>query len=366
MNDLRDIVKALSIPEILGYGNGKITRSADFEAKRDGLITLIENYMYGKMPKKPKHLKIELISEDRGFAAGRAPLSKYVAHAECEDGEVSFPFYAAIPKSSEKKPPVIIHLNFTDNIPDKFQPTEELTDKGFAVFTLCYEDVTKNNGDFRSGNARVLLRSRRAGNATGKIAMWAWALMRIVDYVYSTDSLDTNNIAVAGLGVLGKAALLASAYDERIKYTCANGAGVAGDAIIRGGSGECFRDLLYEAPFWFCPKFADFVSNAYNLPFDQHFLLSLIAPRRIIILTAENDVWSDPKAQLLSLRLAAEVYELYGLSALPSAEDHKGGVTELRAHCLFRSRENLSYFTRDDWQVLTDFMAETSTKRKVF
>jgi len=41
-----------------------------------------------------------------------------------------------------------IHINFTDLIPDQYQPTEEVIDCGYATSTFCYQDVTVDNGDF--------------------------------------------------------------------------------------------------------------------------------------------------------------------------------------------------------------------------
>jgi hypothetical protein len=53
-----------------------------------------------------------------------------------------------------KKPQaVFVYLNFRPEIPDRYLPVEEIIDNGFAVFVVCYNDVTTDNGDFSNGLA---------------------------------------------------------------------------------------------------------------------------------------------------------------------------------------------------------------------
>ena len=49
---------------------------------------------------------------------------------------------------------------------------------------------------------------KRSPSDAGKIAMWAWAAMRVMDYVMTLPEIDRDNIAVIGHSRLGKTALL--------------------------------------------------------------------------------------------------------------------------------------------------------------
>jgi hypothetical protein len=52
------------------------------------------------------------------------------------------------------------------------------------------------------------------------------------------------------------------------------------------------------------------------MPFDQHELIALMAPRHVYIASAVNDRGADPKGEFLSGSNAGSVFALYGLKGL--------------------------------------------------
>ena len=40
-------------------------------------------------------------------------------------------------------------------MPDWYLPVEEIIDKGFAVLSFCYKDITSDDKDFTNGLAKV-------------------------------------------------------------------------------------------------------------------------------------------------------------------------------------------------------------------
>jgi hypothetical protein len=55
-----------------------------------------------------------------------------------------------------------------------------------------------------------------------------------------------------------------------------------------------------------------------ELPFDQHLILSAIAPRPLFVASAVEDRMSDPAGEFTSAMLASEVYRFLGSTGLPA------------------------------------------------
>jgi len=144
-------------------------------------------------------------------------------------------------------------VNFRDDNPDRYQPTEEIIDNGFAVLTVCYKDVTSDDGDFTNGLAGVLFPDgKRGADDSGKISMWAWAASRLLDYAETlSDKLDLEKSVVCGHSRLGKTALVAAMFDSRFKFSYSNDSGCSGAALARGTTGETVEDICDRFPFWF-------------------------------------------------------------------------------------------------------------------
>ena len=73
-------------------------------------------------------------------------------------------------------------------------------------------------------------------------------------------------------------------------------------------------------PHWFCGNYKQFNDREKYLPFDQHELVALIAPRPIYIASTEEDNWSDQKGEFLGGKGAEPVYALYGLNGIGCEE----------------------------------------------
>ncbi len=52
------------------------------------------------------------------------------------------------------------------------------------------------------------------------------------------------------------------------------------------------------------------------MPFDQHFLVALMAPRLVYTSTKTNDGWADPASEFEGILQASPVYELFGKKGL--------------------------------------------------
>ena len=307
---------------------------------------------YGLPVPEPTKLEFEVIPSKRTFCAGDAVRSEVIVHAEVCGKPFSFPFTAVIPKKDGKHP-FIIHNDFEYLVPSKYLPAEEIINNGFAAFELCYQNVTADNGDFTNGLAGILYPDgvRKNGNDTGKILMWAWANMRVMDYAMTLDCLDHNHGAIAGHSRLGKTALVTGMLDERFQYVISNDSGCSGTAITRGKVGEQISDITKRFPYWFCENYQSYTDHN-KLTFDQHMLLATIAPRTLLIGSAEKDTWADPDSEYLSCVAASKAWENLGKKGfiapdrLPvfGADFYEGDIC-------YHLRDGEHYFSRRDWLV---------------
>lgn len=351
------IEEGANIPELLKFKrNAPVKNASDFLKRREEIKAILEEHEYGHIPKKPLHLNAEIKSEDRGFCAGKAIYRKLSITVSFESEEFSFPVSEVTPKS-DTPVPAFVFMNFRPDVPDKHLPSEEIADNGFAVFSFCYNDITADNGNFKNGIAKHFINKRRKASDPGKIAMWAWAAMRVMDYIVTLSYVDKNNVAVIGHSTLGKAALVAGGFDERFKYVISNDSGCSGAAISHGKIGENLAVITDVFPYWFCKKYAKYAGNENSLPFDQHFLIALSIPRHVMIGSAELDTRADPESEFKGLCLASEAYHLFGMKGLVHNGKTPLPKTVLdEGDALYQVRRGTHYLSREDWNEYIRFI----------
>ena len=340
---LKEMLKERNVP-------GLLTRTE--------MLEIIQTDLFGYMPPKPESVSFS-VEENiiPKFCAGKAVCNKNTVHTVVNGKDFSFPFLATIPTDDEIHP-FFIHVNFRPENPDRYMPTEELIDNGFAVLSIYYNDVATDDEDFTKGLAGILYPDGKRKNDTdcGKIAMWAWGAQRALDYAETLpEKLDMKRSVVCGHSRLGKTALLAGATDERFAFSYSNDSGCSGAAIARGTApgGERIADICRNFPFWFCEKYKKYCNNEINMPFDQHYLIASIAPRNVLIGSASEDKWADPLSEMLGCVGASDAFNKpFTYEDRPPQIGDKFFDGDVGYHM----RKGLHYFSREDWQRLIEFV----------
>lgn len=276
-------------------------------------------------------------------------------------GSHTFTIHRVLHNDGEKRP-FFVYPGILPDVPNRYLPIEEIAENGFDVLTFCYTDVSGPTIDFTNGLAGVIMDGGQAEPSTcGKIGVWAWATMRVMDYAQTLPELDHNQAAVIGHSRLGKTALYAGMLDERFRYVISNCSGCSGAAIARGclgakgevryfQTGECIESMIRLAPGWYCQKYRDYQQTNVPEGFDQHFLLASIAPRFLYVASAEFDDWADPTSEFLGALAASEYYEKLGLKGLVcGSELPKPGDFFHEGRIAYHRTNGYHFVSRHDW-----------------
>lgn len=349
-------IERRNLPSLFKMKDGTAVTAEKVSARREEILSLLSEYVFGKMPEK-KAIRYNAVKiDEKRCCAGKA-VDKTVEITILSDIPFSYTVRIFRPKKTETVP-FVISPNFRRNVPDEYLPAEELIDRGVGFATFCHkEDISSDRDDFTDGFAKCFYPDgkRNHPDDCGKIVMWSYICMRTLDYVLENERADPAHIGVAGHSRLGKTALLTAAFDTRFTHAYSNDSGCSGAALSRGNKGETIADITRDFPYWFCPHYAEFADRAEELPLDQHFLLAAIAPRRVMVGSALEDTWADPDSEFLSCVAAGEFWKLYGKEAFPDSDCPETNGVVMGKNIAYSRRPGVHFFSRTDWNRFLDF-----------
>ena len=324
---------------------------------REEMLDTLQREVYGYIPDAPTNIEYtvkEVTTED--YCNGKARRFSIEAKCTIKGQEFIFPFSMAVPKNATEKMPFFVFIGYTRGAASKFQPTEAVIDKGYAIIYCNCNDIGTESGGFESGLGAILYPDGKRGNTDpGKVALWAWGAHRMMDFAEAfTDEykLDMARSAVCGHSRTGKAALLAGATDTRIQFTYSNESGCAGSAISRRKSGENVQRITSTFPYWFCKNYTNWAGLETQMPFDQHWLLACIAPRKVLVGSASKDTTADPLSEQLACLAASPAFENgFACDVMAVAGD-----AFLEGDIGYHLREGSHAFTETDWLRAIEFI----------
>ena len=330
----------------------EVTRDTFADWKRR-TVDLYARECFGVTPPAPASVVAEMMADREDDWAGKAEHRMVRLSFEMEKGRFSFPVHLVLPKTGRPMP-CALYISFTPYATAGYQPIEEVVDHGYAMAVFCYEDVTRDNGDFTDGIAAMT--SRAGEDAWGKIGMWAYAASRAMDYLLTVPEIDGSRVFVMGHSRLGKTALWAAAQDARFAAVVSNDSGCSGAAVSRGKAGESVAAICKQFPFWFCRNYEKYAGREDSLPFEQYQLLACVAPRPLYVSSASQDDWADPRSEFLSCAMLDPAYALFGLPALGSDQMPQPGGRIASGRVGYHLRPGTHYLSRYDWARVMRFM----------
>ena len=343
-------VPAYTLPDPLTMRDGTPVSSAEqwYGQRRPELLSLFECEMFGRMPGKPEGLHFQVVSEEDGALGGIAVRKEIRICFDASD-EHYMTVLLYLPRAAEGTVPVVVAANFYGNtavifdtgvsLPDSAQiaryrlyrepfrgqdaqswPVGMLLSRGYGLATFFKGDLDPEWDDGFSNGVHPLF--YREGqdypdpDEWGAIAAWAWGYSRVLDYLETDPRVDASRVIAAGHSRLAKTALWAAVRDPRFAMAFPNNAGCCGAALSRRAFGETLETMIRHYHYWFCGNFAKYAGQESSLPFDQHELIALMAPRPVYLTSGSEDRWSDPKGEYIATAEAARVYEFLGLPGL--------------------------------------------------
>ncbi len=340
------MVGTYTLPDPLKLRNGKEVKNARdwYKKRRPEILKLIETFEYGKCPGKPANLKFSVF--DRGTPAlnGKAVRKQVTIYFTSDTSDHKMDLLIYLPAGTNKPVPLFMNISFTANssIADdpgiktgsvwgrdgKRVPAQRSTfgrlnidqflNEGIGVATVYYGDIEP---DFAKG-IQYGIRGHYlkpgttwpASNEWGAISAWSWGLSRAMDYFETDKDIDSRRIALFGVSRLGKTVLWTGARDTRFSLVIASCSGEGGAAVARRNYGETIKHMADSTRYFyqFCGNYGKYGNNPGDWPVDANLLVSLMAPRPLLLQTGDTDYWSDPKGEFVAAVSAEPVYKLLG------------------------------------------------------
>jgi hypothetical protein len=331
------VVEFLPDPFVMADGS-RVRTPADWEKQREYLKAMVQHYMYGFRPPVPKDVAVHV----EGGGATRS--LKFTINPP--SGRV-FSFEAGMSIPPGEGPFPVVIRNDRGSKPSQ---TEMAAVRGYIL--IFYNRVQLDEDQLVTKgkpNNRVPAQEAYPDYSWETIMCWSWGYSVIIDWLETQDYVDRKGIVVTGHSRGGKAALIGGIMDERIALAVPSGSGAGGSGNWRfgdfGGSyqetgiSESLSKITGTFPFWFVPELRTFRGQVSRLPFDQHTVKALMAPRALLSTDGTEDWWANPKNSQRTTEAAREVYTFLGVPEKIGHHFRGGGHAQ----------------NADDWKALFDF-----------
>jgi hypothetical protein len=292
-----------ALPDPFTFADGRrVATQADWRCRRAELAAQIQHYELGTLPSAPARVAAHMHD------------GELIVETTVDGRTVSFPVKIRLPVTGHAPYPALIGMGAVtlDN--------DELEKMGIALISFPNNELAeqKDAGSRGKGKFYELFGHDHAASA---MMAWAWGVSRLVDALAATPGaqIDAERLGVTGCSRNGKGAIVAGAFDERIRLTIAQESGNGGASGWRiadaqraaGQNVQTLRQIVGEN-VWFTPGFGRFAETATSLPFDQHEVMGLIAPRALLVVENTSMEWLGNQSAWLTSLGARPVWTALG------------------------------------------------------
>jgi hypothetical protein len=345
------LVGNYTLPDPLVMSDGKKVKNAKtwYAKRQPEIVRLIEENQYGRCPGVPKDMTFNVFDKATPVFDGKAVRRQVTVCFTKDTSDFKMDILIYLPANANKPVPLFLNVSFSPNcsvtdddgvkmsyvwgrdgkkVPAKRGgqfgklDVNQFISQGIGVATIYYGDIEP---DFPTG-IKYGIRGHYlkpgslspAPDEWGAISAWSWGLSRAMDYLETDKQIDSKRIALYGVSRLGKTVLWAGAHDTRFGMVIASCSGEGGAAIARRNYGETIKHMSDSTRYFyqFSANYGKYADDPNDWPVDANLLISLIAPRPLLLQTGDTDYWSDPKGEFLAAVAAGPVYSLLGKEGL--------------------------------------------------
>ena len=291
----------------MGLDGKRISSKAEWKCRREEIGAMLEKLMFGQKPRNPE--KVE-----GSYSGGKLTI-------KVTDKGKSGSFSVSISNAGTKDKPKPALIGFGGGMMGGCGSLGSATNGlDIAMITFNPDNVAPESGGGMFFNIY-------GGNTDkyGTIIAWAWGVSRIIDALEKTPEagIDVKHLAMTGCSRWGKGTLAVGAFDERIALTIPQESGSGGASLWRVGAqvnrqkGKQFVQGLNSAGSegkWMISSFKSYDGRENTLPFDQHMLVSMVAPRPLLIIDNAGQEWLGEVPSNYCGQASLETYKALGVT----------------------------------------------------
>ncbi|HVT99400.1 MAG TPA: hypothetical protein VHE33_17995, partial [Acidobacteriaceae bacterium] len=126
----RQPVMPTNLPDPLVFANGtRVATPAQWPKRRQELLQLFSEQMYGRMPGRPAEMRFHVYDVDRHALGGKATREQIAILFRGREDGPRMDLLLYIPNAASKRPPVILGLNFWGNETVSADPGIRMSDR---------------------------------------------------------------------------------------------------------------------------------------------------------------------------------------------------------------------------------------------
>ncbi len=319
-----DMPAVAELPDPFLFQDGeRVSTPEDWRKRREEMLALILRYQYGHMPPPPGNVRVAEELESGVRVEGSIDFRRVKLSMGPEE-KLSFEAHIYLPAKLPGPFPVVLRFGLGD------PNFKRVIERGYAFACFQHKDLDPDTeGHDVVGPAQAAY----PDYDWASLAVWAWGASRLLDYVVTLPEINAEQAIITGHSRTGKTALLAGAVDERFALVVPNGSGCGGAGAYRDTmkGAETLKFITLESRFksWFHRDFGLFSKKEARLPFDQHFMRALVAPRVVLSTDGLGDKWANPPGTQAAWMAAQPVFDFLGEPENNLCHFREGGHDQL-------------------------------------